>query len=99
MHSKGAEGYTQLAQEVIANAEKRAGTGLGASFGSLNPRFRHLRPNMPREPPLPPLQHAKTMSAGPQQIDIDSSIPALISSNAISRRALDELARSIRPAA
>jgi chromosome partitioning protein len=27
MHSKGAEGYTQLAQEVIANAEKRAGTG------------------------------------------------------------------------
>jgi chromosome partitioning protein len=26
-HSKGAEGYTQLAQEVIANAEKRAGTG------------------------------------------------------------------------
>ena len=27
MHSKGAEGYTQLAQEVIANAEKRLGTG------------------------------------------------------------------------
>ena len=27
MHSKGAEGYTQLAQEVIANAKKRAGTG------------------------------------------------------------------------
>src|SRR5213592_3723959 len=27
VHSKGAEGYTQLAQEVIANAEKRAGTG------------------------------------------------------------------------
>jgi chromosome partitioning protein len=27
MHSKGAEGYTQLAQEVIANAEKRVGTG------------------------------------------------------------------------
>jgi chromosome partitioning protein len=27
LHSKGAEGYTQLAQEVIANAEKRAGTG------------------------------------------------------------------------
>jgi chromosome partitioning protein len=27
MHSKGAEGYTQLAQEVVANAEKRAGTG------------------------------------------------------------------------
>ena len=27
MHSKGAEGYTQLAQEVIANAEKRAGSG------------------------------------------------------------------------
>ena len=27
IHSKGAEGYTQLAQEVIANAEKRAGTG------------------------------------------------------------------------
>jgi chromosome partitioning protein len=26
-HSKGAEGYTQLAQEVIANAEKRVGTG------------------------------------------------------------------------
>ena len=26
-HSKGAEGYTQLAQEVIANAKKRAGTG------------------------------------------------------------------------
>ena len=26
IHSKGAEGYTQLAQEVIANAEKRAGT-------------------------------------------------------------------------
>jgi chromosome partitioning protein len=27
IHSKGAEGYTQLAQEVIANAEKRAGAG------------------------------------------------------------------------
>jgi len=27
MHSKGAEGYTQLAQEVIANAEKRVGAG------------------------------------------------------------------------
>jgi chromosome partitioning protein len=27
IHSKGAEGYTQLAQEVIANAEKRARTG------------------------------------------------------------------------
>jgi chromosome partitioning protein len=27
IHSRGAEGYTQLAQEVIANAEKRAGTG------------------------------------------------------------------------
>jgi chromosome partitioning protein len=27
IHSKGADGYTQLAQEVIANAEKRAGTG------------------------------------------------------------------------
>jgi chromosome partitioning protein len=27
IHSKGAESYTQLAQEVIANAEKRAGTG------------------------------------------------------------------------
>jgi chromosome partitioning protein len=28
IHSKGAEGYTQLAQEVIANAKKRAGTGV-----------------------------------------------------------------------
>jgi len=27
IHSKGAEGYIQLAQEVIANAEKRLGTG------------------------------------------------------------------------
>jgi len=27
IHSKGAEGYAQLAQEVIANAEKRLGTG------------------------------------------------------------------------
>ena len=27
IHSKGAEGYSQLAQEVIANAKKRAGTG------------------------------------------------------------------------
>jgi chromosome partitioning protein len=27
IHSKGAEGYTQLAQEVVANAEKRVGTG------------------------------------------------------------------------
>ncbi len=27
IHSKGAEGYTQLAQEVITNAKKRAGTG------------------------------------------------------------------------
>jgi|SRR5579883_626035 chromosome partitioning protein len=27
IHSKGAEGYSQLAQEVIANAEKRLGTG------------------------------------------------------------------------
>jgi chromosome partitioning protein len=28
IHSKGAEGYTQLAQEVIANAEKRARPGI-----------------------------------------------------------------------
>jgi chromosome partitioning protein len=28
IHSKGAEGYTQLAKEVISNAEKRAGTGV-----------------------------------------------------------------------
>jgi chromosome partitioning protein len=27
IHSKGAEGYTQLAQEVIANDEKRVGKG------------------------------------------------------------------------
>jgi chromosome partitioning protein len=27
VHSKGAEGYTQLAQEVISNAEKRVGAG------------------------------------------------------------------------
>ena len=27
IHSKGAEGYTQLAQEVIGNAEKRVGAG------------------------------------------------------------------------
>jgi chromosome partitioning protein len=27
IHSRGAEGYTQLAQEVIANAEKRVGAG------------------------------------------------------------------------
>lgn len=27
IHSRGAEGYTQLAQEVIANAEKRSGSG------------------------------------------------------------------------
>jgi chromosome partitioning protein len=27
IHSKGAEGYTQLAQEVVLNAEKRAGSG------------------------------------------------------------------------
>ena len=27
IHSKGAEGYTQLAQEVISNAEKRVGAG------------------------------------------------------------------------
>ncbi len=27
LHSRGAEGYTQLAQEVISNAEKRVGTG------------------------------------------------------------------------
>ncbi len=27
IHSKGAEGYSQLAQEVITNAEKRLGTG------------------------------------------------------------------------
>src|SRR5690242_16442508 len=27
LHSKGGESYTQLAQEVIANAEKRTGTG------------------------------------------------------------------------
>jgi chromosome partitioning protein len=35
IHSKGAEGYTQLAQEVIANAEKRAGSGArGAHSGA-----------------------------------------------------------------
>ena len=31
-HSKGAEGYTQLAQEVITNAEKRAGTGARSAY-------------------------------------------------------------------
>ena len=35
IHSKGAEGYTQLAQEVIANAEKRVGSGArGAHSGA-----------------------------------------------------------------
>jgi chromosome partitioning protein len=35
IHSKGAEGYTQLAQEVIANAEKRVGAGArGAHSGA-----------------------------------------------------------------
>jgi chromosome partitioning protein len=32
IHSKGAEGYTQLAQEVILNAEKRAGTGARSAY-------------------------------------------------------------------
>jgi chromosome partitioning protein len=32
LHSKGAEGYTQLAQEVIANAEKRAGAGTRGAY-------------------------------------------------------------------
>ena len=32
IHSKGAEGYTQLAQEVIANAEKRTGTGARSAY-------------------------------------------------------------------
>ncbi len=32
LHSKGAEGYTQLAQEVIANAEKRAGAGARGAY-------------------------------------------------------------------
>jgi chromosome partitioning protein len=31
IHSKGAEAYTQLAKEVIANAEKRAGAGAGSA--------------------------------------------------------------------
>ena len=31
IHSKGAEGYSQLAQEVIANAEKRTGAGARSS--------------------------------------------------------------------
>jgi len=40
IHSKGAEGYTQLAQEVIVNAEKRTGTGGSErSFGSLSQRI------------------------------------------------------------
>jgi chromosome partitioning protein len=35
IHSRGAETYTQLAQEVIANAEKRAGAGArGAHSGA-----------------------------------------------------------------
>src|ERR1700756_3514950 len=37
MHSKGAEGYTQLAQEVIANAEKRAGTGTRSAHSGAEP--------------------------------------------------------------
>jgi chromosome partitioning protein len=32
IHSKGAEAYTQLAKEVIANAEKRAGTGARSAY-------------------------------------------------------------------
>jgi chromosome partitioning protein len=32
IHSKGAEGYTQLAQEVIVNAEKRAGKGTRSAY-------------------------------------------------------------------
>lgn len=35
IHSKGAESYTQLAQEVIANAEKRAGTGARSAHSGL----------------------------------------------------------------
>jgi chromosome partitioning protein len=32
IHSKGAEGYTQLAQEVVANAEKRARSGARSAY-------------------------------------------------------------------
>ena len=34
LHSKGAEGYTQLAREVIANAKKRAGSGARSAHSS-----------------------------------------------------------------
>jgi chromosome partitioning protein len=35
IHSRGAETYTQLAQEVLANAQKRVGTGArGAHSGA-----------------------------------------------------------------
>lgn len=35
IHCKGAESYTQLAQEVIANVEKRAGTGARSAHSGL----------------------------------------------------------------
>ena len=31
IHSKGSEAYTQLAKEVLANEQKRTGTGLGSA--------------------------------------------------------------------
>src|ERR1700733_11780007 len=46
IHSKGAEGYTQLAQEVIINDEKRIGKGARSAHsgaGTAGPRTRCTR--------------------------------------------------------
>jgi len=103
IHSKGAEGYTQLAQEVIINDEKRAGKGLGRSSVSRNRRFL----------PYPACRksavsnHLDWSSRAPAR---DSAVPAARSkSTRISidpspfqprtrfrEEALDELARSIK---
>jgi len=100
IHSKGAEGYTQLAQEVIANAEKRLGTGLGAlirepeqhtpaappagSTGTPAPSHSVVAPGGSAAAAAPALS---ATSAGPLQIDIDLIEPSPIPApHPISRR-------------
>jgi len=108
IHSKGAEGYTQLAQEVIDNAEKRVGAGLGALIRE--PELTApATPATSTTPHAAPVTHssggAATAAApalnpalsGPLQIAIDLIDPSPYQPRTRFREeALDELARSIQ---
>jgi len=99
IHSKGAEGYTQLAQEVIANARNALGRGSERSFGSLSLRvLQSPHPHILMQLTPAALQRLRLAKSHirAQQVDIDLVSQALPARTRFREEALDELARSIQ---